>query len=261
MSGEGMSGGVGGITRRCPTVWAGFAFFLLALSVQSAQAQFYVRSPEVEKGALKFEEHGAVYSGPGQDERLWQSHEVEGTYGLTDRFEGIVEGFFEQDIGGSLTARQLELGAQYELVERKGDGLGVAFRGIYEFGLQDQLPGEILFGPLAKYVWGRDSATINTLFVGQVGNDVGIDSLEMMINWRLKHEFSETFALGVEGYSQIEDLAHAGTFDEQLHRLGPVAYFELKDLLPNWEFAGGALFGVSDATSDATFKFDAELEF
>jgi hypothetical protein len=260
ISGEGMSGGVG-ITLRCPTVWAGFAFSLLVLTAQPVQAQFYVRSPEIEKGVLKFEEHGAVYSGPGQDERLRQSHEVEGKYGFTDRFEGILEGFFDQDIGGSLTARQLELGGQYELVQREGDGLGVAFRGIYEFGLGNGDPDEILFGPLAKYVWGPDSATINTFFIGQVGNNVGIDSLEMMVNWRLKHELSETLALGVEGYSQIDDLSHPGTFDEQKHRLGPVAYFEFKDLLPRWEFAGGTLFGLSDATSDVTFKFDAELEF
>jgi hypothetical protein len=261
MSGEGMSGGVGGITHRCPTVWAGFAFLVLVLAAQPVQAQFYVRSPEVEKGVLKLEEHGALYSGPGQDERRRQSHEVEGKYGFTDRFEGIVEGFFRQDIGGSLTARQFELGSQYEIIQREGDGLGLAFRGIYEFALQNGSPDEILFGPVAKYVWGRDSATINTFFIGQVGSDVEIDSLEMKVNWRLKHEFGETFALGVEGYSTIEDLSHAGTFDAQKHRLGPVAYFEPKDLLPNWEFAGGALFGVSDATSDVTFKFDAEVEF
>ncbi len=132
----------------------------------------------------------------------------------------------------SLTARQFELGGQYELVEREGDGLGVAFRGIYEFALENGEPDEILFGPLAKYVWGPDSATINTFFIGQVGNNVGIDSLELQVNWRLKHEFSDTFALGVEGYSQIDDLSHAGTFDQQKHRLGPVAYFEFEDRLP-----------------------------
>jgi hypothetical protein len=256
-----MSGGVGGFGRWCPALWAGFAFFLLVLSTQPAQAQFYVRSPEVEKGVLKFEEHGAVYSGPGTEERRRQSHEVEGKYGFTDRWEGIVEGFFRQDIGGSLTARQFELGSQYEIIEREGDGLGLAFRGIYEFALQNGSPDELLFGPIAKYVWGRDSATINTFFIGQVGNNVGINSLEMKVNWRLKREFGDTFALGVEGYSTIEDLSHAGTFDEQKHRVGPVAYFEFEDLLPRWEFAGGALFGVSDATSDVTFKFDAELEF
>ncbi len=30
---------------------------------------------------------------------------------------------------------------------------------------------------------------------------------------------------------------------------------------PKWEFAAGALFGISEATSDVTFKFDAEVKF
>jgi hypothetical protein len=236
---------------------------LFCLASTPAAAQFYVRSPDVQKGELAIEEHGAVYSGPGEEERRRQSHEVELKYGFTDRWEGIVEGFFRQDIGESLEAREFEIGAQYEIIEREGDGLGLAFRGIYEFALQDHSPDEILFGPLAKYVIGRNSATINTFFVGQLGDEAEIDSLELKVNWRLKRELGEKFALGIEGYSEIEDLAHAGTFDDQKHRLGPVAYYETggHEGKPEWEFAAGALFGVSDATSDVTFKFDAEVKF
>jgi len=40
-----------------------------------------------------------------------------------------------------------------------------------------------------------------------------------------------------------------------------VAYFEFGRAKPKWEFAAGALFGVSEATSDATFKFDVEAKF
>src|SRR5680860_1286347 len=234
---------------------------VVALAVVPANAQFYVRSPDVEKGELKLEEHGAIYSGPGEDERRRHSHELEAKYGFTDRWEGIVEGVFRQEIGESLKSHRLELGAQYEIVERHGDGLGLAFRSLYEFALQEGDPDEILFGPLGKYVWGRDSLTVNTFFIAQVGNNRDIDSLELKVNWRLKHELNETFGLGVEGYSEIEDLSHTGTFDNQKHRLGPVAYLEFEDSMPKWEFAAGALFGVSDATSDVTFKFDAEVEF
>jgi hypothetical protein len=226
-----------------------------------ANAQFYVRSPDVEKGELKLEEHGAIYSGPGEDERRRQSHEVEAKYGFTDRWEGIVEGVFRQEIGESFKAHRFELGAQYEIMERHGDGLGLAFRSLYEFALQDGDPDEILFGPLAKYVWGHNSLTVNTFFIGQLGNNRDIDSLEIKVNWRLKHEFNERFGLGVEGYSEIEDLSHTGSFDDQKHRVGPVAYLEFGGREPKWEFAAGALFGVSDATSDITFKFDAEVEF
>jgi hypothetical protein len=30
---------------------------------------------------------------------------------------------------------------------------------------------------------------------------------------------------------------------------------------PEWKAAGGVLFGLSDATSDFTYKFDLEVEF
>ncbi len=249
------------------TLWRaaslGFALLLLVLSGDSADAQFYVNSPEVKNGETKIEEHGAFYAGPGEDERLRQSHWVEVKHGFTDRFEVIVEGAFRQAIDQSLKARFLELGAQYEMVERHGDGVGFAFRAFYEFALQDHLADEILFGPLAKWVRGGDSATINTFFVGQVGRHSDIDSLALKVNWRLKHELSETWALGVEGYNWIDDLAHAGAFDDQKHRIGPVAYFETggRDGKPKWEFAAGVLFGASEATSDFTYKFDAEIKF
>ncbi|MFW2391686.1 MAG: hypothetical protein ACN4EH_04815 [Methyloceanibacter sp.] len=242
------------------TIFSFLAGLLLCLASVPASAQFYVRSPDVEKGELTLEGHGQIYSGPGEDERRRQSHELEGKYGFTDRFEGIVELTARQNIGESLKAHRFELGGQYELVERHGDGWGLAFRSLYEWALQDGDPDEILFGPLAKYVRGHDSFTINTFFIGQVGNHVDIDSLELLVNWRLKHEFNEAWGVGVEGYSKIGDLSHAGTWDEQLHRVGPVAYLELEGM-PEWEFAAGTLFGVSDATSDVTFKFDIEAVF
>ncbi|ODR96046.1 hypothetical protein AUC69_02175 [Methyloceanibacter superfactus] len=223
-------------------------------------AQFYVRSPDVEKGEFKLEEHGAIYSGPGEDERRRQSHELEAKYGFTDRWEGIAELTARENVGDSLKWHRLELGAQYEMIERHGDGLGLAFRSLYEFALQSGDPDEILFGPLGKYVWGQDSLTVNAFFVGQVGDHRDIDSLEFKFNWRLKHAFNDTWGLGVESFSEIGDLSHTGPWDEQKHRVGPVAYLELEGM-PKWEFAAGTLFGVSDATSDVTFKFDIEAEF
>jgi len=141
-----------------------FAALSVWLGSEPASAQFYVRSPEVEKGELTLEEHGAVYSGPGEDERRRQSHELEAKYGFTDRLEGIAEQTLRENIGESLKAHRFELGAQYELMERHGDGLGLAFRSLYEFALQDGDPEEILFGPIGKYVWGPDSLTVNAFF-------------------------------------------------------------------------------------------------
>jgi hypothetical protein len=198
-----------------------FSVFLLALASAPASAQFYVRSPEVDKGEGEIEEHGALYSGPGEDERLRHTHEVEGQYGITERFEGILEGELEQPIGEDLEGKAIELGGQYEIIERHGDGLGLAFRTLYEFALSEDSPDEILFGPLAKFVRGQDSATINTFFVGQVGDHVEIDGLELKVNWQLKRELNERWALGLEGFSEIEDLAHAGSLMSSSIGLAP----------------------------------------
>ena len=135
----------------CFGLTAAFAF-----AASPTSAQFYVRSPEVNKGEAEIEEHGAFYSGPGEGERLWQSHELEGKYGITERFEVILEGEFEQEINENFEAKAIELGGQYEIVQREGDGLGLAFRTLYEFALQSGPPDEILFGPVAKFVRGRE---------------------------------------------------------------------------------------------------------
>jgi hypothetical protein len=158
------------------------SLFLIALASGPASAQFYVRSPEVDKGEAEIEENGALYSGPGEDERLRQAHEIEGKYGITERFEVILEGELEQPIGEDLGGKAIELGGQYEIIKRHGDGLGVAFRTLYEFALPDNSPDEILFGPLARVVRGRDSATINTFFVGQLGDHVEIDEDYLLLD-------------------------------------------------------------------------------
>jgi hypothetical protein len=87
--------------------------------------------------------------------------------------------------------------------------------------------------------------------------------LELKVNWQLKRELTERWSIGLEGFSEIEDLTHARSFDEQRHRLGPVAYYEFPHVegRPEWKAAGGVLFGLSDATSDLTYKFDLEVEF
>jgi hypothetical protein len=264
-------------------LWVSAAVFtsVTLLTLAQASAQFYVRQPDVEKGESEVEEHGAIYVGPGDDEDLRQSHEVEFKNGLTDRAQLIIEGFFEQPIGHSLQATELEIGGQYQFIKPQGeDGFAFAFRTLYE-AVRDA-PDEILFGPLVRYTKGRDSTTLNTFFVGQVADHPEIDGLEFQYNWQLKHELNHRIAFEVEAFGEIEDLAHPGSFDDQLHRAGPVIYLnfgegaegysggkrgseeseqEQKSEALELKIAAGVLFGLSEAASDATFKLDAELEF
>jgi hypothetical protein len=138
------------------------------------------------------------------------------------------------------------------------------------------LPDDLIYGPLARLVFGKDSATINAFFISQVGSDADPGSVALRLNWQMRRELSKTIGLGVEGYSGIKDLAHAASFEDQLHRLGPVLYLDLRgrdaketnydaEAEPRQSgsirIATGVLFGLSEATSDVTFKLDLSAAF
>jgi hypothetical protein len=246
-----------------------------------AQDSFYVRQPEVEKGETEIEEHGAVLAGTNATEDLRQSHEVEVTQGVTDRWQLMVEGLFEQPLHENLQATEVEVGTQFEMIKRKGDGFDLAFRTEYEAKLEHDQADEILFGPIVKYAQGRASTTFDAFFTGQVGDKADTESLGFEYNWQLKYELNRRVGLGVEAFGEIKDLAKSGSFNDQPHRAGPVVYLnfgeeasssaekrendesehEQESEAPEIKMAAGVLFGLTDVTSDVTFKLDAELEF
>jgi hypothetical protein len=242
-----------------------------------AWAQFYVSSPDVEKGEIEIEEHGAIYAGLTEEENLRQSHDIVFRDGLTGRAQLIIEGSFEQPLGDGLQATEFEVGGQYQFVKSQKDGFGFAFQALYE--TTRDAPNNIVFGPLMSFKTGRNSTTLNAFFIGQLGDH---PEMEFEYNWQLKHEINNRLAFGVEAFGDIKDLANPGSFDDQLLRMGPVVYLkfgeqaagsnsdepesagsepEKEPRAPKFEMAAGVLFGLTEATSDLTFKVDAELEF
>jgi len=270
--------------------WLGRSYFAVTILTTSLtlllpirawgfdQESFYVRQPEVEKGELEFEEHGAFFSGPSREEDLNQSHEIEATYGLTDRWQIMVEGLIEQPVHESLEGTEVEAGAQYEIIKSKGNGFDLAFRAEYEAELEHDEADEILFGPIVKYTWGRGSTTFDAFFTGQVGPKTDTEGLGFQYNWQFRYQLNPRFGIGTEAFGNIEDLSNAGSANNQPHRAGPVLYInfgevqssdaereetehEQKTEAPEFNVAAGVLFGLTDITSDVTFKVDAELEF
>jgi hypothetical protein len=247
-----------------------------------AQDSFYVRQPEVEKGNTEIEDHSAVLTGTNSTEDFRQSHEIEATYGLTDRWEFIVEGLLQQPLHGGLQGTEVETGAQFEMIKQHGDGVDLAFRTEYVAVLENDEADEILFGPIIKYVKGRASTTFDAFFTGQIGDQADTRGLGFQYNWQAKYELNSRVGLGVEAFGEIEDLANAGSFNDQPHRAGPVIYLnfgeeaegieaekreseetqhEQRFEAPEFNVAAGVLLGLTDVTSDVTFKLDAELEF
>jgi hypothetical protein len=181
----------------------------------------------------------------------------------------------------ALSAVELEL--QYELIERKGNGIGLAFQGSYGFATRGGEADEIEFGPIVELVSGKLVLTLDPLFTAQVGDNADTDSLGFQYGWRAEYDFAKHWGVGVEMFGEIEDHANAGSFDDQNHSIGPALFYnpggdddegeekegkqaggdETVAGPPKMEFSLniGVQFGLTDVTSDTALKFQGSLAF
>lgn len=272
-----------------------------------ALAEFEINEPGVEKGETEVEYRGAVHwgvpkgmeggGGEGDEEEggegvleeeeegegLRQSHDFEIEYGITDRIRGAVTLGTDEPIDGDFDVSGVELEALYELIEREGNGIGLAIGGGYGFATRGGEADEIEFGAAIDVASDRLLLTLNPSFGAQVGDDREHSGLGFEYGWRGEYKFAHSWGIGVEMFGEIEQLAHSGPFDDQNHSIGPTLFYNPGDRDDNVgglgdfddndddEIAGepemefvlnvGLQFGLTDATSDTALKFQGALEF
>jgi hypothetical protein len=266
-----------------------------------ALAEFEIQEAGIEKGRVELEYRGAVHDGFRRTERedaeeegdggaaeeeeegefLRQSHDFEIEYGLTERF--LITGTLSADepLDADFALSSVELEAQYEFIEREGNGLGLAFQSGYTFATRGGEADEIEFGPIVELAAGKALLTLNPIFGAQVGHNRQTDSLGFEYGWRGEYDFAKHWGVGVEMFGEIEDLSHAGSFNDQTHSIGPTLFYKLGDGDEEGEGGGngddddkiaappetelslnvGVQFGLTDATSDMAVKFQGALEF
>ncbi len=281
------------------------AFAGLIAGNTSALAEFEIQESQVEKGEIELEYRGAVHDGfpkieseeAGEEgeggaleeeeegEFLRQSHDFEFQYGLTNRILFSTTLITDEPLDENYDLSAVELELQYELVERKGNGLGLAFTGGYGFATLGGEADEIEFGPIIELASNRLLLTINPFFSAQVGDNRGTDGLGFEYGWRAQYNFAKKWAVGGEMFGEIEDLSNAGSFDDQQHSIGPTLFYapggfgdddddngngngddddERKVGRPpeiELSFNAGVQFGLTDFTSDTAVKFQGSIGF
>ena len=266
-------------------------------------AEFEIQESQVEKGEIEFEYRGAVHSGFPKHEReeaeeeeeeegeggvleegefLRQSHDFELQYGITERWMISTTFITDQPLDEDYDLSGVEIELQYELIERKGNGIGLAFIGAYGFATRSKEADEIEFGPIMELGSGGFLLTTNTFFSSQVGDNRETDGLGFEYGWRAQQQVAKKWSVGVEMFGEIEDLSHAGSFDDQQHSIGPTLFFASGDDddddnggngdddderkvggPPEMEllFNVGVQFGLTDMTSDTAVKFQGSIGF
>jgi len=269
-------------------------------TTKPALAEFEIQESEVEKGEVELEYRGAVHWGFPKAERegaeedeeegaleeeeegefLRQSHDFEIQYGITERWMVSVGVSADEPLDEDFDLSSVEIELQYEIVERKGNGLGLAFQGGYGFATRGGEADEIEFGPIVELASGKALLTLNPLFASQVGEHRETDGLGFEYGWRAQYAFTKHWGVGVEMFGEIEDLSHAGSFDDQEHSIGPTLFYNPENGddddngndndddrkvggPPKVEFSMnvGVQFGLTDLTSDTALKFQGTLEF
>jgi hypothetical protein len=195
----------------------------------------------------------------------------------------------EQPLGEDLDLSSVEVETEFSLIPRKGDGIGLAFQGGFEQAInhgttEDGDPNEIGFGPIIELAKGPVLLTLNPLFTKQVGQFADTESLGFQYGWRAEYSLNSRGAIGVEAFGEIEDLANAGSFNDQNHSIGPTLFVNFSgdekngkgggddDAKPKAKAGGdddekggggaetefsmniGVQFGLTDATSDTALK-------
>jgi hypothetical protein len=276
---------------------------LISGTTTPALAEFEIKEAGVEKGEVELEYRGAVHWGFPRQEReqadegkgeeageiaeeeeegefLRQSHDFEFAYGITERWLFSTTLGTDEPLDQDFDVSGVALELQYELVQRMGNGLGLAFTGGYGFATRGGEADEIEFGPIVELASGNLLLTINPFFNSQVGDNRETDGLGFEYGWRAEYDFARHWGIGVEMFGEIEDLSNAGSFDDQAHSIGPTLFYnpgeeedeaESKNGDNHKRVAGtpqmevslnvGVQFGLTDVTSDTALKFQGSLAF
>jgi hypothetical protein len=297
------------LAQRLALLAAASALATAALAVgmsKPAFAEFEIQESQVEKGEVEFEYRGAVHWGfPKSEEQdaaddddgageaaddeeegefLRQSHDLELQYGISERWLFSTTLTADQPLDENFNVSSVEVEMQYEIIQREGNGLGLAFTGGYGFATRGGDADEIEFGPIVELATGKLLLTFNPFFSAQVGDNRETDGLGFEYGWRAEYDFAKHWGVGVEMFGEIQDLANAGSFNDQNHSLGPTLFYnpggdddesegegkkkggdddDKATEAPAMEFSlnVGVQFGLTDATSDTALKFQGSLSF
>ena len=280
-----------------PGILLGFLLWTV-FHPKAALAEYEIQESQVEKGETEAEYRGAVHWGvpeaaaeesggsaleeEEEEPGLRQSHDLEIQYGITERWMISSTLSADEPLDQDFNVSAVEIEGQYELIERQGDGIGLALAAGYGFATRAGEADELEFAPIVELASGPLLLTLNPYFGTEVGENKQNDGLGFQYGWRAEYKIAERWGAGVEMFGEIEDLSNSGPFDSQNHSIGPTLFYNPSsddddvggegnedagedDIAgaPEMEFSlnVGVQFGLTDVTSDTALKFQGSVAF
>ncbi len=233
----------------------GLAAFVLP--TQSAQAGKKVYTPYVEMGELELESRTEYNVDDDSDvDGAWEQSIGLG-YGVNEFWFTEVYGEWEKegDSGADVEFTNIEWENRFQLTQPGEYFLDFGVLTELKFNMQDGANKAELKGLVAKDT-GDFSHAANIIVEREFGEDSS-DDTEAGFAWSTKYRYMPEFEPGIEMYNDFGEINDSSDFDDEKHRLGPVAYGKIGQ----FGYDVGYLFGLSDAAPDGTLKVNLEYEF
>jgi len=224
-----------------------------------ARADFKVRSPIVDYREIEVETNGALTTRRDFGETFaigagvlpWWLVELEAETQAApgERLEyaaTTLESTFQFTPQGKYWA-DLSAFVEYSKAARHGDPDTITFGPLAQMETQ-----EIFHSPMLH--------SANILFEREAGS-ASSGRTGFSFAWQSRFRIDPLFEPGIEYYAAIDDLRHAGAFDDQAHRAGPVMA-GLYSFAPygKIKYQIGYLFGLNEATEDGVWRWRIEYE-
>ncbi len=229
-----------------------------------AAAELQVRVPFVEWRELEFEHNGLVTFGPkGSSTDRAQSYTNAIGYGVLPWWEVELEGELASGAGQHLTWAATTIENTFQLTERGKYPVDVGM--FVEYSQSTGLPpNDLTIGPLLHKdfsLFGLDTGhTANFLFSREVGGNAS-KATGFEFAWQSVAYLHPLFSPGFEYYGLINDLSHAGRYNQQQHYLGPVITgFQSFAPYGKLKFEVGYLAGLTTQTSGGAVRWKLEYE-
>ncbi len=282
-------------------LFLGFAFYsAICQAGGPAINQFEVKDLEVEVGQWEFQSQNAYSWGqpkrefveeePGEFEfdentvvRQRYALEIEvgilewlrTRFGIEFEQERVEDPllFSERNDFESLKLEEIALEGVAVIVPVEDYGVGWGILAEYQFIRDRSEADSFVLGPIVESQFGKYSIVFNPALVQFFNGDEKDDKLDFTYALQISYAKSDKWDFALEAYGTIDRLGNTGNPSEEaelfgdhnLHRLGPIAYFNHvigEDEDPEVLSLGLGLFiGLNNNTPDTTLKWSLEYEF
>ncbi len=240
------------------------ASVLLASTVSiPAMAVDKLYAPYVDKGEWEVEYFGSNSFDNDDTKDTAQKHEFSVGYGVTEYWKTEFYTIFEKEPQDHITFDALEWENVFQFTERGEYWLDAGGSLAYEWTPEDNHPDAIEARLLLAKSTENFTHILNLIAEKEVGSGDRED-LEGGFIWSSRYLYSPLFQPGFEISSDFGELEETGSFDEQEHYIGPVAYgmipLEADEPDEGLQYRVGYLVGVSDEAADGQLLIELEYE-